>query len=390
MTAASERRRFGELTFREDTARMAGGGERAPVIWLPLSSMARASMKSPVACAYVSDVSSHDGAVAGWSWEMSGMDDDDARCCAPPREAGRTSGAAPQARRRHSTPASHEEVEITGGTFRMGDAFDEGYRQDGEVPVHDVAVDDFTIDVHPVTNEQFGRFVDDTAYTTEAERFGTSAVFHLLVCADEDDVLGRAGPAPWWCEVRGASWARPFGPKSDLEGLQQHPVVHVSWNDAIAYCVWAGRRLPTEAEWEYAARGGRDGSRYPWGDDLYGPAGEHLCNVWQGDFPTTDTAADGFVGTAPVGAFPPNGYGLYDMSGNAWDWCADWFSPHTYRLSTGHRPRGPDVGTAKVMRGGSYLCHESYCNRYRVAARSHNRPDSSTGNCSFRTVANSS
>lgn len=268
----------------------------------------------------------------------------------------------------------------------MGDAFDEGYRHDGERPVHRVSVSPFRIDVHQVTNRQFAEFVRDADYVTEAEQFGTSAVFHLSVGADEADVIGRAGTTPWWVEVRGAMWSRPFGARSDLDGLEDHPVVHVSWNDAVAYCEWAGRRLPTEAEWEYAARGGFGGRRYAWGDDLLGPDGEHLCNIWQGDFPTTNTAEDGYVGTSPVRTYPPNGFGLYDVAGNVWDWCADWFSPHTYRDPVGTDPTGPTAGSARVMRGGSYLCHASYCNRYRVAARSCNTPDSSSGNCGFRTV----
>lgn len=269
----------------------------------------------------------------------------------------------------------------------MGDAFDEGYRSDGERPVHTVPLSPFRMDVHQVTNQQFERFVDATDYVTDAERLGTSAVFHLIVRAHDSDVIGRAGRAPWWLEVRGAAWSRPFGPKSDLTDLEHHPVVHLSWNDAQAYCEWAGRRLPTEAEWEYAARGGLDAKRYPWGDDLYGGQGEHLCNIWQGEFPTTNTMDDGFLDTAPVGSFPANGFGLFDMAGNAWDWCADWFSPHTYRTSRPQNPTGPAVGAAKVMRGGSYLCHDSYCHRYRVAARTSSTPDSSSGNCSFRTAA---
>ncbi len=284
-------------------------------------------------------------------------------------------------------PIEHDEVSLPGGTFQMGDAFGEGYRDDGETPVHAVTVSPFHIDVHQVTNEQFARFVDATAHVTEAERFGTSAVFHLLVRADPGDVLGRAPAAPWWVEVRGASWSRPYGPQSDLGGIEHHPVVHVSWNDAAAYCDWSGRRLPTEAEWEYAARGGLEGRRYPWGDELCGPRGEHRCNIWQGEFPATNTAADGYVGTSPVASYPANGFGLFDVAGNAWDWCADWFSPHTYRSSSHHDPGGPRVGAARVMRGGSYLCHDSYCHRYRVAARTSNTPDSSSGNCGFRTVA---
>jgi sulfatase modifying factor 1 len=176
---------------------------------------------------------------------------------------------------------------------------------------------------------------------------------------------------PWWCGVRGAYWRAPEGPASDLDGRWDHPVVHVSWDDALAYCRWAGRRLPTEAEWEYAARGGLDQARFPWGDELT-PGCEHRCNIWQGRFPVRDTAEDGYSGTAPVDAYRPNGYGLFNVSGNVWEWCADWFD--------GSRSQ-------RAMRGGSYLCHESYCNRYRVAARTANTPDSATGNLGFRCAA---
>ena len=283
-------------------------------------------------------------------------------CCAP----GRDGGGDP--RERHETPHAathrpeHTEVLLSGGAFDMGDGFDEGYRQDGERPVHRVEMNPFHIDAHQVTNDQFAAFVASTGYVTQAEQFGTSAVFHLLVDADEHDIVGRAGIAPWWMEVRGATWSHPFGARSDLDGLADHPVVHVSWHDAVAYCEWAGRQLPTEAQWEYAARGGLEGRRYAWGDD-------------------------GYLGTSPVATYPANGFGLYDMAGNVWDWCADWFSPNTYRMSSLVDPAGPPNGQARVMRGGSYLCHESYYNRYRVAARSYNTPDSSSGNCGFRTVS---
>lgn len=268
----------------------------------------------------------------------------------------------------------------------MGDAFGEGYPGDGESPIHEVHVNAFKIDATAVTNQMFAAFIADTGHRSEAEVYGSSAVFHLLSTAKTDDILGRAAGAPWWLNIRGADWAHPTGPDSHWEDLPNHPVVHVSHNDAVAYCRWAGRRLPTEAEWEYAARGGLQGMRYAWGNELT-PNGEYRCNIWQGSFPQKNTAEDGHLGTAPVKAFPPNGYGLYEVAGNVWEWCSDWFLPKYYRNSPLDNPQGPTVGAGRVMRGGSYLCHDSYCNRYRVAARTSNTPESSSGNCGFRTVA---
>ncbi|HTJ37627.1 MAG TPA: formylglycine-generating enzyme family protein [Dactylosporangium sp.] len=277
-----------------------------------------------------------------------------------------------------------EQVLVPAQTFAMGDAHGDGARPDGEGPVHDVRLEAFTIDATAVTVRDFARFVNETGYRTEAETFGYSAVFHLFLAADDEDVLGRSPQTPWWLGVRGADWAHPSGPLSTVDGAEDHPVVHVSWNDAAAYCAWAGRRLPTEAEWECAARGGLPGARYPWGDDL--PDGEWPCNIWQGDFPARNTAADGFAATAPVRSYRPNAYGLWQPVGNVWEWCADWFDPGYYARSPLDDPRGPGAGHARVLRGGSYLCHDSYCNRYRNSARSSNTPDSSMGNSGFRTV----
>jgi formylglycine-generating enzyme required for sulfatase activity len=232
-----------------------------------------------------------------------------------------------------------------------------------------------------VTVADFRAFVAATGYRTEAETFGWSAVFHLAV-TDEDQIAGSMAGTPWWYGVSGADWAHPGGPSSAAE--DDHPVVHVSWNDARAYCAWAGRRLPTEAEWECAARGGLPSLRYPWGDSM--PA-EWPCNIWQGAFPAENTLEDGWLTTAPARSFEPNEYGLYQPVGNVWEWCADWFSPTYYAMSPSDDPRGPSLGTTRVIRGGSYLCHDSYCNRYRNAARSSNTPDSSTGNTGFRTVS---
>jgi formylglycine-generating enzyme required for sulfatase activity len=257
-----------------------------------------------------------------------------------------------------------------------------GYPADGEGPTHDVRLTPFAIARHAVTNAQFAAFVAATGHRTEAEQFGWTFVFTGLLPDDFPPTRAVAG-AEWWRQVHGAAWDHPEGPDSDLHGRDDHPVVHVSWNDAQAFCAWSGTRLPTEAEWEYAARGGLVHRRFPWGDELE-PGGAHRMNVFQGRFPERDTGADGFVGTAPVGAFEPNGHGLFQMTGNVWEWNADWFDPGYYARSPGADPQGPERGQARVMRGGSYLCHASYCNRYRVDARSSNTPDSSTGNLGFR------
>lgn len=265
----------------------------------------------------------------------------------------------------------------------MGDAFGDGDPRDGETPVHDVRLADFRMDATTVTNETFAEFVDATGYVTDAERLGMSAVFEACFSGRARDVLGRATGTPWWLVVAEASWRRPEGPGSDVQERADHPVVQVSWNDAQTYCAWAGARLPTEAEWEYAARGGREGHRYPWGDELL-PDAAWRCNIWQGTFPTRNSAEDGHRATAPVTSFEPNGYGLHQMVGNVWEWCADWFDVGYYAASPIESPAGPSSGDSKVMRGGSYLCHDSYCNRYRVAARSRNTPDSASGNLGFR------
>lgn len=285
----------------------------------------------------------------------------------------------------------HEAVErdlvaLDGGTFRMGSNDPKGFPADGERPVRPVTVRPFRMSRYAVTNRQFDAFVEATGYVTEAERFGWSFVFHLLVPQKGVTVQGSSGGAPWWLGVSGASWKQPEGPGSSIENRLNHPAIHLSWNDAVAFCAWSGTRLPTEAEWEYAARGGLDQKRFAWGDELM-PDGKHRCNIWQGKFPDRNSKADGYLSTAPVDTYEPNGFGLYNVSGNVWEWCADWWSSGPHTRDNVIDPTGPDSGEARVMRGGSYLCHKSYCNRYRVGARSSNTPDSSTGNMGFRVAA---
>jgi formylglycine-generating enzyme len=267
-------------------------------------------------------------------------------------------------------------------TFMMGSHDPLAHPLDGEGPVRAIELDAFEISATAVTFGEFARFASETAYVTEAERIGWSAVFDGFVDANEDDAP-RLVSAPWWRRVEGACWRAPEGPRSGIADRIDHPAVHVSHNDALAYCSWAGVRLPSEAEWECAARGGLTQQRYPWGDDLE-PDGVHRCNVWQGECPSTNTAEDGYVGTAPVDAYEPNAFGLFNMVGNTWEWCADRFDTSYHARATFQNPRGPPNGNARAIRGGSYLCHVSYCARYRVSARSSATPDTATGHLGFR------
>lgn len=288
-------------------------------------------------------------------------------CCAGSRGEDRLHRSTPPLIIPSATPIQRKWTAEIGGTFAMG-SNDARYPDDAEGPLREVTLSPFQIACHAVSNAQFGDFVRETKYTTDAERCGWSFVFQDFV-ADKSNAR-RAAETPWWIMQPRAYWAQPEGKHSTVLDRLDHPVVHVSWNDALAYCAWAGAVLPSEAQWEFAARGGLDQALYPWGDELT-PRGEHRCNIWQGEFPDSNTMDDGYAGTAPVHAFAANGYGLHNAVGNVWEWCADFFAPGTGR---------------HALRGGSYLCHDSYCNRYRVAARSANTPDSSAGNIGFRVV----
>ena len=269
---------------------------------------------------------------------------------------------------------------IPGGTVTVGsDA--PFFREDGAGPARRLALRPFRIDAHAVTNRRFAGFVAATGYRTEAERFGWSYVFHLFVPP------GMAAPSPvgtpWWGQVHGAAWATPEGPGSSVQDRLDHPVVHIAWNDAAAFAAWAGGRLPTEAEWEHAAKGGDDTARFPWGaqepDDS-----SAMCNIWQGDFPRHNTRADGWLGTAPADAYAPNGFGLFNACGNTWEWCADPFRVRSLSAAAKQRNRNAADERERVMKGGSHLCHRSYCYRYRITARSGRSPDSSAGHIGFR------
>ncbi|QIP88847.1 formylglycine-generating enzyme family protein [Streptomyces sp. Tu 2975] len=254
---------------------------------------------------------------------------------------------------------------MPGGTFLMG-SDDAPYPADGEGPARPVTVGPFRISATTVTNKELAAFTDATGYRTDAERFGWSFVFAGFL-PDDFPPTRAAVATPWWRQVHGAYWRSPEGPGSDVLDRPDHPVVHVSHYDALAYCGWAGVRLPAEAEWEYAARGGLEGMPYPWGTER-DPGGEYRMNIFRGTFPHKNTAADGHRGTCPADAFEPNAHGLHNTTGNVWEWCADWFTP----------------GDSRVLKGGSYLCHASYCLRYRTSARMADTPDSSSGNTGFR------
>jgi len=297
---------------------------------------------------------------------------------------------------------------IPGGTFRMGS--NDHYPE--EKPVHRVTVDSFWIDRTPVTNRDFRKFVNATGYITVAERKPNAADYPgalpqmlragSLVFAPPPQMVPLHDWSQWWCFKFGADWAHPLGRKSSTVGLDDHPVVHVAYQDALAYAIWAGKQLPTEAEWEYAARGGLDGAEFAWSDE-FTPSGKHMANTWQGSFPAENLKDDGFERTSPVTAFPPNGYGVYDMIGNVWEWTHDFWSAHhepdaAKPCCIPENPRGgredgsydpcqPQVKIPrKVIKGGSHLCAPNYCRRYRPAARHAEAIDTSTSHLGFRCV----
>ncbi len=295
---------------------------------------------------------------------------------------------------------------IPGGTFAMGS--NEHYPE--EAPAHNVRIDAFWMDRHAVTNVEFKRFVDATGYVTLAEKPANAADYPEAkpeLLAPSSAVFRKPyGPVDmrnaysWWTYVAGADWKHPRGPDSSLQGLWKHPVVHVAFEDAEAYATWAGRALPSEAEWEFAARGGLNGAVYAWGDE-YMPDGKPMANTWQGEFPYQNLLLDGYEWTSPVGSFAPNGYGLYDMAGNVWEWTTDWYQEHheiVRPCCTAENPRGGkqedsyDPGAPRgsiprrVMKGGSYLCAPNYCQRYRPAARMAQAVDTSTCHLGFRCI----
>lgn len=302
-------------------------------------------------------------------------------CCAPSPGRRADSGVVEQVEA-NADGGTHGMVRISGGTCVVGTDDADAYPDDGETPARRVEVAPFRISRTAVSNAEFAAFVEATGYRTEAERFGWSFVFGGLLPDDFPPTRGVAA-APWWRVVEGASWWAPEGPQSGIDGRRDHPVVHVTWADAEQYCRWAGLRLPTEAEWECAARGGLEDVAFPWGSELE-PGGQHRMNVWQGTFPQHNTRADGWYGTCPVEEFEPNGFGLYNATGNVWEWCGDTFrSAHT-GTNSASSPTEADEGARKIAKGGSYLCHESYCRRYRVSARQGPAPDTSIGNIGFR------
>jgi formylglycine-generating enzyme required for sulfatase activity len=317
----------------------------------------------------------------------------------------------PVASRFLSDPAAdeaHDLVWIPGGTFRMGS--DRHYPE--EAPVHRVTVDGFWIDRTPVTNRQFRAFVRATRHVTTAEivpdaKDYPGALPHMLyagslVFSPPDRAVDLRDWSQWWQFMKGADWRHPYGPRSNINPLDNHPVVHVSFADACAYAAWAGKDLPTEAEWELAARGGLDGAEFAWGDE-FTPSGRHMANTWQGEFPRQNACADGFARTSPVTAFPPNPYGVWDMIGNVWEWTTDWYAPrHTADApkaccipenprggseAESHDPCQPDVKIPRrVLKGGSHLCAPNYCRRYRPAARHAQPVDTSSSHIGFRCV----
>ena len=307
----------------------------------------------------------------------------DESCCSPRVPfpvAAAVATAVP--RRRDPHPLVREAIAwIDGGPSFVGTRHPI-IQADGEGPPRSTKLTNYGMSRYAVTNRQFSAFVDETGYVTEGERFGWSFVFWMFMSGELMRVSRQVPGTPWWYGVDGADWRHPDGPASGIEDRLDHPVVQVSWSDANAFAAWAGGRLPTEAEWEHAARGGTDAA-FPWGDDEPDDTNPPL-NIWQGEFPSTNQANDGYVGTAPVDAFAPNPFGLYNMSGNVWEWCADRFRVRS--ISTAGRRRDAEAlaERERTLKGGSYLCHRSYCHRYRIAGRMGRAPDSAAGHIGLR------
>lgn len=310
-------------------------------------------------------------------------------CCAPARSGEAPSAPAPAAPAPVTGTGTGGDgdgrstaLTVPGGSALVGTARP-GLPMDGESPPRRKKLRPFLMDATTVTNARFARFVADTGYVTEAERFGNSFVFFSFLPPDAPPTRGVVG-SEWWRMVDGASWRMPHGPDRPDAYHDDHPVVQVSWNDAVAFAQWAGGRLPTEAEWEHAARGGLGDVRFPWGDEEPDDTGFLPCNIWQGSFPHRNSAADGYLATAPARSFAPNGYGLYNMVGNVWEWTAEPFRVKSLKRSSQAAHRGKEG--FKLQKGGSFLCHISYCYRYRIAARHGNAPDSATPHQGFRLV----
>jgi len=308
-------------------------------------------------------------------------------------------------------------VWIPGGEFSMGavvngaGSHEMPMASNDSGPIHRVRVDGFWIDTTPVTNEQFEKFVKATGYVTIAERTPTKEEFPTapaenlvagsVVFAPTDQEVPLTDHYQWWSYVKGANWLHPQGPHSDIKGKEKYPILHIAYPDAEAYAKWAGKRLPTEAEFEFAASGGLWGKVYVWGDE-FRPGGKWMANTWQGKFPVKDAGEDGYAGVAPVKSFSPNGYGIYDMAGNVWEWCSDWYRPDYYKTladkgDVAHNPQGPDSPfdpaepneKKRVQRGGSFLCNDQYCSRYIVGTRGKGEVNTGTNHLGFRCVRSS-
>lgn len=321
-------------------------------------------------------------------------------CCKPKEDQ------PPASQNIQAAPAAAKEIvpsrmiHIPAGTFQMGTddpAFPDAH------PVHKVTVNEFWMDEHEVTNAEFEKFVKATNFITIAERKlnpkdypdvpPESLVPGSGVFSPPGQPVTLDNPLQWWKYVPGASWRHPFGPQSNIQGLENNPVIHISYEDAVEYAKWAGKRLPTEAEWQYAAQGNHPGQKYYWGNELK-PGGKWMANIYQGDFPGKNTGEDGFIGIAPVKSYPPNGYGLYDMDGNVWEWCNDFYRADYYGVSPVNNPKGPSDSydpdepnaVKRVQSGGSFLCSDQYCIRYRPGSRGKGEVSSGSDNLGFRCV----